>query len=44
MSKMLIFALHVKTDRKVTVVNKIAQNLFLRQPKGIDYQSQKKKF
>ena len=36
MSKILIFALHVKTDRKLTVVNKITRNLFLQQPKGID--------
>ena len=35
---MLIFALHVKTDRKLTVVNKTTRNLFLQQPKGIDYQ------
>ena len=34
---MLIFALHVKTDRKLTVVNKITWNLFLQQPKGIDH-------
>ena len=40
---MLIFALHVQTDRKLTVVNKITRNLFLYQPKGIDYQIQKKK-
>ena len=33
MSKMLIFALHVKTDRKLTVVNKITRNSFLQSPK-----------
>ena len=38
MSIMLIFALHVKTDRKRRVVNKITRNLFLQQRKGIDYQ------
>ena len=42
---MLIFALQVKTDRKLTVVNEITRNLFLQQPKGIDYQiSKEKKF
>ena len=40
---MLIFALHVKTDRKLTVVNKITQYLFLLRPKGIDYQIPKEK-
>ena len=38
---MLIFELHVKTDRKLTIVNKITQNLFLWQSKGIDYQISK---
>ena len=33
---MLIFALHVQTDRKLPVVNNITRNLFLYQPKGID--------
>ena len=42
---MLIFALHIKTDRKLTVVNKMTRNLFLWQPRGIDYQiSKEKKF
>ena len=40
---MLIFALHVKIDRKLTVVNKITRNLFLWQPKSIDYQISKEK-
>ena len=40
---MLIFALHVKTERKLTVVNKISRNLFLQQAKGIDYQISKEK-
>ena len=40
---MLIFAFHVKTNRKLTVVNKITRNLFLEQPKGIDYQISKEK-
>ena len=40
---MLIFALHVKTDRKLTVINKITRNLFLLEPKGIDYQISKEK-
>ena len=40
---MLIFALLVKTDRKLTVVNKITRNLFLQQPKVIDYQISKEK-
>ena len=43
MSKILIFALHVKDDRKPTIVNKITQNLFLQQPKDIDYQIPKEK-
>ena len=38
---MLIFALHVQTDRKLTVVNKITGNLFPQQRKGIDYQISK---
>ena len=29
MLKMLIFALYVKTDHKLTVVNKVTRNLFL---------------
>ena len=41
---MLIFALHVKTDRKLTAVNKITRNLFLRQPKGINYQISKEQY
>ena len=40
---MIIFALHVKTDRKLTVVNKITRNLFPQQPKCIDYQIAKEK-
>ena len=40
---MLIFALYLKTDRKLTAVNKITRNLFLWQPKGIDYQISKEK-
>ena len=40
---MLIFALNVKSDRKLTVVNKITRNLFLQQPKGTDYQISKEK-
>ena len=40
---MLIFALHVKTDRKLTVLNKITPNLFPQQPQGIDYQISKEK-
>ena len=40
---MLIVALHVKTDHKLTVVNKITRNLFLWQPNGIDYQISKEK-
>ena len=40
---MFIFALDVKTDRKLTVVNKITQNFFLQQPKYIDYQISKQK-
>ena len=40
---MLISAFHVKTDRKLTVVNKITWNLLLQQPKGIDYQISKEK-
>jgi len=36
-SKMLIFALHIQTDRKLIVVNKIQQ------PKGIDYQISEEK-
>ena len=43
MSKMVIFALRVKTDRKLTVVNKITRNLFLYQTKGIDYQISKER-
>ena len=40
---MHIFALHVKTYRKLTVVNKITRNLFLWQPKGTDCQISKEK-
>ena len=40
---MLLFALHVKTDRKPTVVNKITRNLFLQRPEGIDCQISKEK-
>ena len=36
-------ALHVQTNRKLTVVNKITRNLFLQHPKGIDYQIPKEK-
>ena len=42
-SKILILALHVKTNRKLTIVNKITRNLFLYQPKGIHYQISKYK-
>ena len=40
---MLIFVLHVKTDRKLTLVHKITRNLFIQQPKGTDYQIPKEK-
>ena len=40
---MLIFALRIQTDRKLTIANKITWNLFLYQPKGIDYQISKEK-
>ena len=40
---MLIFELHVKTDHKLIVVNKITLNLFLQQPKGIDHKISKEK-
>ena len=40
---MLMFALHVKTDRKVTVISKITRNLFPQQPKDIDYKISKDK-
>ena len=40
---MLIFALCAKTDRKLTVVNKITRNLFIQQPEGIDYRISKEK-
>ena len=40
---MLIFALHVKTDRNLTVVNKITRNLFLQKPKDIAYKISKEK-
>ena len=39
---MLIFALHVQTDRKLTVENKITRNLFLYQ-KVSTTKSQKEK-
>ena len=40
---MLVLALRVKSDRKLRVVNKITRNLFLKQPKGIDYQISREK-
>lgn len=41
--KMLIFALHVKTDRNLIVVNEIIRNSYLYQPKDIDYWISKEK-
>ena len=40
---MLIFSLHVQTNRKLAVVNKITRNLFLQRPQGIDHQIAKEK-
>ena len=40
---MLIFALHVQIDRKLTVVNKITRNLFLQQRESIDFQISQEK-
>ena len=40
---MLIFAFHVKIDRKLTVANKITRNLFLKQSKSVNYQISKEK-
>ena len=40
---MFIFALHVNTERQLTVVNKLTRNLIPQQPKDIDYQIPKEK-
>ena len=40
---MLILALHIQTDRKPTVLDKIIRNLFLQQLKGVDNQISKEK-
>lgn len=39
---MLIIALHVRTDGKLTVINRITRNLFLQLPKSIDCKISKK--
>ena len=40
---MIIFALHGKTACQLTTVNKITRNLFLSQPKDVDYRISKEK-
>lgn len=40
---MFIFELYVKTDHKLTVVNKITRNSYIYQSKGIEYCISKEK-